>query len=383
MAPFSVVAIVAAYNEADIIDQVVTDLIRQDVSVYFIDDGSTDATIDIVRAHLDRGVIGIEQTRPGTDDSSREEFDWTGILDRKAQLASDLQADWFIHNDADEFRESPWPGMTLASAIQRVDALGYNAIDSVRLDFWPVHDDFQPGDDVRSAFPFYAEPAPYDRLQVRCWKKTTTPVDLSSSGGHEVQFPERNVFPLPFLLRHYPIRSQAHGLRKVFRERRSRFTERERAIGWHVQYDTVDAGTDFIRDPATLTRFDAEAVRIDLSLRHRGLERLTTLEHEHESLRASFASQAELLSVARAETDSLRQELDGQRQELNAIRRERDDLTETSTALRQELDERGRHLAETHNAVADLTGRLNAMHQSKIWRWTAPLRALLDFVAGR
>ena len=44
-ADFSVVAIVAAYNEADIIGHVVGALIDQGVNVYFLDDGSTDDTV--------------------------------------------------------------------------------------------------------------------------------------------------------------------------------------------------------------------------------------------------------------------------------------------------------------------------------------------------
>ena len=38
---FSVVALLAAYNEADLVGDVVRDLIAQGVDVYFLDDGST------------------------------------------------------------------------------------------------------------------------------------------------------------------------------------------------------------------------------------------------------------------------------------------------------------------------------------------------------
>ena len=73
-----------------------------------------------------------------------------------------------------------------------------------------VHDRFEPGGDIREAFPYYSEQAPYDRVQIRCWKKAPD-VDLASSGGHEARFEGRRVFPLRFILRHYPIRGQAHG----------------------------------------------------------------------------------------------------------------------------------------------------------------------------
>src|SRR5262249_7491581 len=145
-------------------------------------------------------------------------FDWDRILRRKAQLASELDADWFIHHDADEFRESPWADVTLKEAISRVDALGYNAIDFASLDFRPTDDEFRGGD-IRAAFPLYSDGASYDKVQIRCWKKCAD-VDLASTGGHEARFDGRRVFPIRFLLRHYPIRGQSHGNRKVFAERK-------------------------------------------------------------------------------------------------------------------------------------------------------------------
>src|SRR5712692_1025386 len=164
MSDFGVVAIIAAYNEADIIEQVVADLIEQSVHVYFVDDGSTDGTVAAVEQYIGRGVLHVERLTP-RGAPSRHSFDLEAIVRRKAQIASELDADWFINHDADEFRESPWPHLTLRDAVWRVDALGFNAIDFQSLDFWPVHDRFRAGDDVRAAFTHYAERAPYDRVQ--------------------------------------------------------------------------------------------------------------------------------------------------------------------------------------------------------------------------
>src|SRR5439155_27045916 len=141
---------------ADIIDHVVRDLIDQGIHVYFLDDGSTDGTVDAVERHLGRGVLGIERLGGPVKDEPAG-FDWERILLKKTQLARELDATWFIHHDADEFRESPWSHLSLFEAIRRVDALGFNAIDFAGLDFWPVHDRFRAGDDVRDAFTSYAE----------------------------------------------------------------------------------------------------------------------------------------------------------------------------------------------------------------------------------
>ena len=73
-ADFSVVAIIAAYNEADIIDQVVADLIAQGAQVYLIDDSSTDDTVAKVEPFVGRGVIGMKIFGNGlfTDPADRD-----------------------------------------------------------------------------------------------------------------------------------------------------------------------------------------------------------------------------------------------------------------------------------------------------------------------
>ncbi|MBZ5560686.1 MAG: glycosyltransferase family 2 protein [Acidobacteriia bacterium] len=366
---FSVVAIIAAFNEADIIGHVVGDLINQGVHVYFLDDGSTDRTAAAVERYLGRGVVAIERlASPGTGDA-RHGFEWERILLRKTQLARELDADWFIHHDADEFREGPWSGVPLIDAIRRVDALGFNAIDFAGLDFFPVHDGFRAGDDVREAFTSYAEPASYDRLQIRCWKKTDE-LDLASSGGHEARFPGRNVFPLRFLLRHYPIRGQAHGERKVFRERQGRFNAQERARGWHVQYDDVREGASFLRDPATLTAYDPEAVRLQLALRHRGVEAL------EESLRCSTAT----VEHHRQELARTHAELARTQAELTRTRAE---LARTLADLRRALQDRLDEIERWRAAVDDQSKRIDALHNSLSWRWTAPARAVYRLLRGR
>ncbi|OFV94014.1 MAG: hypothetical protein A3G76_13910 [Acidobacteria bacterium RIFCSPLOWO2_12_FULL_65_11] len=364
-ADFSVVAIVAAYNEADIIEHVVSDLIDQGIHVYFLDDGSTDRTVAIVEPYVGRGVLAIERITGSAADGGPTGFEWERILLRKTQLARELDADWFIHHDADEFRESPWSHLSLKDAIRRVDALGWNAIDFAGLDFWPVHDRFQAGDDVRDAFAFYVEAAAYDRVQIRCWKKTAD-LDLVSSGGHDARFHGRKVFPVRFILRHYPIRGQAHGERKIFHERRDRFLERERARGWHVQYDDLREGASFIRDPATLTRYDPDALRIALTLRHRGVEQLESSVDELRSVaeagRRELARNQEELARTRAEVDRRTAELV--------------QASAENTRLGRASDEQAAEIARWRSTVEDLTRRLDAFERSLSWRWTRPARAV-------
>ncbi|HRR42637.1 MAG TPA: glycosyltransferase family 2 protein, partial [Syntrophales bacterium] len=264
---FRVVAIISAHNEGDVIYHVIGDLIRQGVSVYLLDHQSTDDTVEIAAKWLGKGLLHIEKFPEDAHyaEENRFQYIWRDILKRKSELASQLEADWFIHADADEFRESPWPGLTLKEAIQVVDRLGYNAIDFELLNFRPVDNSFVPSEDVREYLKYYEGAENYNSRQVKAWKNLHVPIDLVTSGGHDVAFDGRTVFPIRFILRHYPIRSQQHGLLKVFHHRKNRFSAVERAMSWHVQYDQVrDESHDFIRRAEELRIYDPFEVRLKL-----------------------------------------------------------------------------------------------------------------------
>jgi hypothetical protein len=359
---FRVVAIIAAYNEEDVIGQVVGDLIQQGVHVYLLDHGSTDNTVLRVEHHLGRGLLGVEpfpHEGPGIAGATAV-FPWEDILRRKEVLAAELDADWFIHHDADELRESPWAHLSLRDAVRTVDRFGYNAIDFEPLYFWPTNDRFRSGDDLRQMFRHYAPAIPEAKVQIKCWKKTAQRVDLASSGGHDAMFPDRRVFPIRFVLRHYPVRSQAHGERKVFGERRPRFVAGEKTRGWHVQYDAVQPGESFLRDPGSLIPYDPEAVRLHLILRHRGVE---ALEREIQGL-------TETLTRERRSADEVEKVMECEIQALTeTLTRERRSADEVQKALEREIREVGEAVSMAQREVVAFT-------QSRSWRVTAPLRAL-------
>ena len=302
---FRVVALVSAYNEEDVISAVIGHLVENGLEAYLIDDGSTDETVAEARAWLGRGLVGVETLPEGSCAEDRR-FVWSAILRRKEVLARELDADWFIHHDADEIRESPWPGVSLRDGIRWVDRLGYNAIDFRVMNFRPIDDGFRKGDDPRRYFTYYEPGGEFDRLQVKCWKNRSEPIALAN-GGHEVRFADRRIFPLPFLLRHYPIRGQTHGRRKVFADRKRRYAEAEKAKGWHVQYDTiVDESHDFLGDPDTLRVFDGDRVRLDLLLEHADGPRLAELRA---SLDRATAEHAAAVHALETETAARRQAL--------------------------------------------------------------------------
>ena len=386
---------ISAHNESDVIAQVVGDLIDQGIQVYLIDDGSSDDTLAAVDRWLNKGLIAIERRPPSPF------FGWTEILRRKEQLAAELDADWFMHQDADELRESPWSDLGLLEAIREVDRLGYNAIEFKVLNFRPTHDAFQPGHDLRTTFPYYEPAEHFDAAQVKCWKKAKTPVDLTSSGGHEAVFADRRLCPVQFLSRHYPIRNTRQGQRKVFAERKPRFGKEELERGWHVQYDHVSTGDSFIRDPLTLREFDSEAVGLELMLAHRDTQKLALTideladERQQSSIqRDELAREQQRVLELENRISSLRQTVDSQHIELGRLHREHDLELVAASARQVALEERLRTMEgaqaelqkvqeKVQNELTNSRAETRALYASLSWRLTRPLRALYDSLLGR
>lgn len=250
-----IVALMTVYNEGDLIRPVIGDLIANGIDVYLLDNASTDDTVLQASHWLGKGLLHIESypKDSGFPERTSREFALKDILRREEEVAAHLGADWYLHVDADEFRESPWEGMTLAQAIRKVESEGYSAINYELYNFRPTGDDFPHGGDPRRFLTLWEPGDWFDSVQIKTWKHPGSRVDLASTGGHNVQFPGRKVCPTPFILRHYPIRGEEHGRRKIFGERFGRFSEAERAQGWHIQYEEYRSGKkSFLHDPSNL-----------------------------------------------------------------------------------------------------------------------------------
>jgi hypothetical protein len=204
--------------------------------------------VAIAEQYVDRGVIAIEHFPPEGDTG---QWDWSRMLARMEEIAADLGADWYLHTDADEVRSSPWRGVSLRDALFRVERSGFNAVDHTTLDFRPIDNDYPSGANLEAYFPYYSF-GMYD--QVKTWKATDARVFLAKA-GHQAWFAGRRVYPYNFLYKHFPIRSQAHGERKVT-ERLARLEAGERRAGWHAHTHEQAQFESFLRDPARLRRFD-------------------------------------------------------------------------------------------------------------------------------
>jgi glycosyltransferase involved in cell wall biosynthesis len=230
-----VVALLSAYNEEQFAAGCIEHLIGEGLAVYVVDDGSTDATGEIVRSYLGSGVIGLERRERG------EHVELEALLQRKEELAMTLYADWFLSCDFDEIRTSPWPGVTLREAVARVDGEGYNAVNFQEFTFVPTreernHDHPRFRETMRSYYPF----APFFPHRLMLWKKQEERVDLVWSGGHKVRFPGLRLYPQSFIMKHYLFLSPEHAQRKYgWRVH----PEAALARGWHGWREGYSADT--------------------------------------------------------------------------------------------------------------------------------------------
>jgi glycosyltransferase involved in cell wall biosynthesis len=227
-----IVALLATYNERRFVGGCIEHLHRHGVETYLIDNCSTDGTLEIAQRYEGRGLVGAESfPRHGT-------YEWGALLARKEQLAQELEADWFIHVDADE-RRLPAAGRgLLADELARVDREGANAVNFMEFTFVPTreepdhdHPDFERT--LRTYYPFL--PMPVHRLTA--WK-AGGPVELAWSGGHRVRFPGLRMWPEPFRMKHYLFLSVGHAIEKYAHRT---YAQHEVDAGWHGWRSQVTA----------------------------------------------------------------------------------------------------------------------------------------------
>jgi len=204
-----IVALLAVRNEEYYLENCLRYLYGQDIETCLIDNESTDRTLEIAKDYTGQGVFRIEHV-PFTGI-----FEWLKILELKSQLALEIDANWFIHHDADEVREAPAPFYNLVDGITDADKKGYNAINSDEFVFTPTsnteaYENKNFMNDMK--YYYYFKPQPLHRVNI--WKKIKVPIDLASSGGHSVSFENRKIYPLNFILRHYILLSKQHALDK-------------------------------------------------------------------------------------------------------------------------------------------------------------------------
>ena len=222
-----VVAVLTTRNEERFIAGCLENLFRQGVQVYVCDNQSTDRTLEIAQRYSGAGLIGFESI------PHSGWYRWEHLLRRKEELFQSLEADWFMHVDADEIHLPPTSYSSLVSAIAAADALGSNAIEFSEFTFIPTreapnHDNPNYQDTLRTYYPF----RPSSPHCVRAYKKQDGPMEIAWSGGHLVRFggPVR-LYPERFRMKHYLFLSADHAARKYVGRRY--LSEEVIGRGWH------------------------------------------------------------------------------------------------------------------------------------------------------
>lgn len=223
--PVRVIALVHAYNEERFMPAFLAHMEEQGVEVFLLDHESTDRTVEIAESFRSRNVVDI-QTVP-----RKGQVDIEQMFRMKEQLACELDADWFIHVDPDEFRLPPPGSDTLQTWLTRLDRAGWNAVNFQEFTFvpWesePVHTPDTFLETMRWYYPF----RPVSPHRLNAWKKQEVPVDLVQDCGHIVRFEGIRPYPEAFPMRHYPILSLDHAREKYGGRE---YSEAEMNRGWH------------------------------------------------------------------------------------------------------------------------------------------------------
>jgi Glycosyl transferase family 2 len=412
-------AILSAFNEEDVIKEVVEDLIAQGCESVVLDNWSTDGTWEILQSlqNIFCGQLSVERFPI----SPIVQSSWVDILERKEEIALQHAGRWILHSDADELRRSPFPSLSLAHAMHVAQITGATRIDFTVLNFRPVEaGPYIPGT-LKSAFKYFqfgSHPSYFE--QRKAWLQGRDRVNLRKSGGHTAEFKNAVDFRYKFWMKHFPVRSMSHGRKKVYRERAQRWSKAEQNGGWHVHYNNIPQDSSFVwpveqlheyrRDTfhkiygLTIITNIAERTQIEstssaavqpflwrshaVDEQYEAMKlnetegRITNLIAEHAEAerrirdlifeRAEAEGRIRDLTTARAEAEDQIRDVIAERTEL---------LTDAQQQIRELISERAEAEGRIRDLINEAAGRkkeLVALRNSTSWRVTAPIRSMVE-----
>lgn len=247
-------AIITTFNDHDIIEAIIRHNIAQGLDLIIIDNWSTDGTWSILKKLQAEGVEFLDLVQYPFDGPSPH-YEWKKMLDLKSSIALKYPNRWVLHQDSDEITISPWVNYNLSNVLHSIKKMGYNTVSLRMVDFQPIDDTFTIGDPVAHFKYFHFSNIPSYSLQNKIWYQEDQEVDLSCMGGHDVQFPERNLFPIRLPRYHYSVRSSAHSQSKYASSRMERTSKERETLGWHTHIEQK-MDINIIREKKDLILFD-------------------------------------------------------------------------------------------------------------------------------
>lgn len=197
------------YNDEDIINEVIENLLFQGLELVVLDNGSTDSTYKICENFLGKGILQLKQFKT---DSFISQHD---VLHRILyHMALTENPDWLLRSDSDEFFETGITNKTLKDGIQQADSEGYNLIQFDRFDFFMTEDDNESVKSIKEKLTYYSCHGDY---LYRAWKHFPG-IRMGYSGGHYPIFPEGlsyKIYHKKFVMRHYKFRSTEQAKQKM------------------------------------------------------------------------------------------------------------------------------------------------------------------------
>lgn len=239
-------AVVACRNEADLLKQHLPVWISEGLEIVVIDHSSTDDTRAIAENHLGSGVLAV-QPMPWLGHFSLDQQ-----LAAKAAVIEQLDHDWVIHIDADEWLHSTRIDETLQGALSRLAAAGANAVNFDEFVFLPLTPN-HPADHY-----YFFEPAP-QRL-IRAWDRRCG-FSNQGHGGHRlcsINNTQVHLAKESLVLRHHIVRNQRQARNKYLKRT---FNPQELQKGWHSNRLQLSARQLTFPDAAELEQLSSPAQR--------------------------------------------------------------------------------------------------------------------------
>jgi len=234
-----IITIIPAYNEIDIIEEVIEHLLSQKLEIIVLDNFSNDGTFEICKKYSDQGLLKVHKFESKTFDvqlNNRILYD----------LAIKEGAEWVIACAADEILETGIKNSTLREEIEKAAKEGCNLIQFDRFDFFLTDNDNETAKSVTEKLTYYSCQGEH---VYRAWE-CIPGIDLEAGGSHYPYFPGGEgykIYPKKFVMRHYPFRSIQQAERKAKERTRGREKSKKSDKPVNLHYQSIQKSLSKIK----------------------------------------------------------------------------------------------------------------------------------------